>query len=331
MSKRRVVVIALGGTISSAPAPGGGVRPTLSARDLVDAVPVLASVAEVEVAASERAPVAGPQLDLTTLVDVGRQITTLFDDGCDGVVVTQGTDTLEETAFALDLLVGGRGPIAVTGAMRDPTLPGADGSANVLAAVTVVADGCTSGIGTVVVFGDEIHAARWVRKTHSTLPATFESVTGPLGWLTENRPRILTTPAQPLPRVPVDQVSDEVPPVLLLRAAIGDDGRVLDHAASLGYEGVVYEGFGGGHVHPEVAARLKTLAATMPVVLASRTHGGELLLDTYSFIGSERDLRGHGLLGSHLLDGAKARIALSFVLASGAREAGLAQIFSALD
>lgn len=150
----RVTVFGLGGTIAMTARDGGGVVPALSADQLVAAVPGLAdSGITVEVKDFRRVPGASLSFDdLEALVDAIRQ---QLADGVDGVVVTQGTDTIEETAYLLDLTLGRSKPIVVTGAMRNPTLAGADGPANLLAAVQVAASAQTRDLGVVVVFADD--------------------------------------------------------------------------------------------------------------------------------------------------------------------------------
>jgi L-asparaginase len=314
----RVTVFSLGGTIAStaagAGAAGGGVTPRLGARDLVQAVPQVQEVAELEAVAFRQT--ASGDLTLADLVALAAEITQRFEQGVDGVVVTQGTDTIEETSFALDLLVPGHRPVVVTGAMRNPTLAGPDGPANLRAAVQVAAAPAAAGLGTVVVFNDEVHAARFVRKTHTSSPATFRSVTvGPLGWIVEGRPRIAFG-MPTLAGVPY-RVVGAVPAVALLTSVLGDDSRLIGQVAAAGYSGLVLEAFGGGHVPAHVVPALEELAARLPVVLASRAGGGEVLRHTYGFPGSERDLLSRGLIPAGFLDGRKARILLSVLLASG--------------
>jgi L-asparaginase len=316
----RVTVFSLGGTIASTNDAGqsaGGVVPKLGARELVDAVPQLQDTAELETVAFRQIP--SGDLTLRDLVELAGEITKRFDSGVDGVVVTQGTDTIEETSFALDLLVGAGKPVVVTGAMRNPTLAGPDGSANLLAAVQVAAAPEAVGLGTVVVLNDEIHAARFVRKTHTSSPSTFRSVTtGPLGWVVEGRVRIGLRVPQLVDVVPLEIDVDVVPPVALLTSALGDDARLVAGLERLGYAGLVLEALGGGHVPAPVVPALTDLAARVPVVLASRTGGGEVLQVTYGFPGSERDLLARGLIPAGFLDGLKARILLSLLLACGA-------------
>jgi len=314
----RVGVFSLGGTIASTSEPGSegrGVTPQLGAQELVSAVPQLAGLAEIEAIAFRQT--ASGDLTLGDIAALAREITTRFDSGMTAAVVTQGTDTIEETAFALDLLVSAPNPVVVTGAMRNPTLAGADGPANLLGAVQVASSSAARDLGALVVFNDEVHAARFVRKTHTSSPSTFRSVTtGPLGWIVEGRPRIAFRPAA-LPRMTLSSDA-QVPAVALLRMALGDDGRLIDSVAALEYAGLVVEGFGGGHVPAHTVAALERLASRIPVVLASRTGAGEVLRETYGFDGSERDLLSRGLLCAGYLDGLKARVLLSLWLASGA-------------
>jgi L-asparaginase len=139
------------------PSETGGIAPRLGAAELVASVPALAEVAEIEAHSPFRLP--SPSLTPDNLVEVARRIEEGFDSGFDGAVVIQGTDTIEESAFILDLLVGGEKPVVVTGAMRGADAPGADGPANLLAAVRVAAAPEARGLGTLAVLNYDIHAA----------------------------------------------------------------------------------------------------------------------------------------------------------------------------
>jgi len=215
----KVSVLSLGGTISSVNTGGPGVRPSLTGEALVEAVPGLSEVAEVSAASVRQVP--GWQLTVEDLIEVSEEATRAIDEGASGVVVTQGTDSIEETAFALDLLIDRDAPVVVTGAMRNPTLPGADGPANLLAAVTVAADGAACGLGALVVMNDEVHAARFVRKTHTQSPAAFRSpLAGPLGWISEGRASIA---ARPMGRRHVRPRGGGAEDVALLATFPGDD------------------------------------------------------------------------------------------------------------
>ena len=121
----RVSVLALGGTIASVVAEGAGAAPALSAEQLVASLPALGETARITADTFRQLP--SPELTVADLIGLAEEITRRIAEGDAGVVVTQGTDTLEETAFALDLLVAGDAPVVVTGAMRNPSLPGADG------------------------------------------------------------------------------------------------------------------------------------------------------------------------------------------------------------
>ena len=318
----RVAVLSLGGTISATKGGGRGVAPTLTGEELVEMVPEISGVAEVEAAQVRK--VAGSELTLEDVVSLAREAEARQDGA--GIVVTQGTDSMEETAFALDLLVRREAPVVVTGAMRDPTLPGNDGPANLLAAVRVAAGEEARGLGAVVVMNDEIHAARFVRKAHTQNPAAFFSApAGPVGYLHEGRPRVVV---RPVGRRRIELPLDAEPrPVALYKVPFGDDGRLLREVGRLGYEGLVVEALGGGHLPTNMVGILEELARRLPVVLASRTGGGEVLTRTYGFPGSEIDLLGRGLIPAGHLDGLKARILLSLLLRSGVSRDEIAEAF----
>jgi len=314
----------MGGTISSVDHGGRGVEPTLTGEALVSDVPEIAGVADVSAVSFRQA--ASGEIGVGDLVELAAEISGRIDGGAAGAVVTQGTDTIEETSFVLDLLIDREAPVVVTGAMRNPTLPGADGPANLLAAIQVAAGSMARGLGTVVVLNDEIHLARFARKTHTSNPATFRSDPGgPVGWISEGVPRVVLRPPG-RHKVTLPENAEESP-VALYHVALGDDGRLLPEIEEKGYAGLVVEAMGGGHVPSVMAGTLENLASKMPVVLASRTGGGEVLRSTYGFVGSETDLLERGLVYAGPLDGRKARLLLTLLLQSGATKEVVKETF----
>jgi L-asparaginase len=323
---RRVVVFGLGGTIAMTAVGASGATPSLSAEQVVAAVPGLDRTGiHVRVVDFRRLP--GASLDFADIAALSAALRGRFADGADGAVVVQGTDTIEETAYLLDLLHDGPQPVVVTGAMRNPSLAGADGPANILAAIQVAASPHVRGQGALVVFADQIHAARRVRKTHTTSPATFRSADGgALGYLVEGRPVLLTRLES---RTVIPATGDRAAPsVALVTVAFGDDGALLTDLAGR-VDGLVVAAFGAGHVPDRLVPTLADLARTMPVVLASRTGSGSVLAATYAFPGSEADLLGRGLIRAGFLDPLKARLLLYALLAAGADDATTRAAFGA--
>jgi L-asparaginase len=201
--------------------------------------------------------------------------------------------------------------------MRGAEATGADGPANILAATIVAASNDAAGLGTLVVLNDEIHAARFVQKSHTALPSAFTSpLAGPLGHVIEQRACIRVRPAARV-RPSLSALRGDVP-VALVTTSLGDDGRVLRELPRLGYRGIVLQGMGAGHVPAVVAPLAGDLAATMPVVLATRVHTGPTFTRTYGFPGSESDLLARGVIGAGTLTGLKARLLLMLLLAQQA-------------
>ncbi|MFI2650409.1 asparaginase [Micromonospora fulviviridis] len=320
-----VALFTLGGTIAMAGTGAGGVVSRLTGADLTAAVPGLADI-PLDVRDVEAVPSAA--LAYRQILDLVDAAGAAVADGAAGVVVTQGTDTLEETAFLADLLWPHPEPLVFTGAMRNPTLAGPDGPANLLAAARVAAAPAARDLGVLVAFNDEIHAARFVRKTHSTSTATFASPNaGPLGHVIEGAVRLLARPPRHAPLPPVDRDRLAATRVALHTVTLDDDLALLDSLAP-GLDGLVVAGFGVGHVPPNFAPALGGLAARMPVVLASRTGAGSVLRDTYGAVGSETDLRRRGLVCGGLLDPYKAKVLLRMLLAGGADRPAVAAAFA---
>ncbi|MCV2488840.1 asparaginase [Geodermatophilus sp. YIM 151500] len=309
----RVAVASLGGTITmTAASAGAGVTPSLQAADLVRSVPGLAEVAELTATTLRTEP--GAWL---TPPDVAAVAAWAREQPVDGVVVVQGTDTIEETAYLLDLLWDRPEPLVVTGAMRPPTAAGPDGPANVLAAAVVAADAAARDRGVLVVLDDDVHAAARVRKTDTVAAHAFTSVPfGPVGRVHERRVTF-AAPAARWPALPAPR-PDADPRVALLETHLGDRGDLLRSVADAGYDGIVLAGFGAGHLSAAAAEVVGEVAPRCPVVLASRTGAGPVLTGTYGFVGSERDLLARGAVPAGWLDGRKARLLLWALLAAGA-------------
>ena len=304
-----------------------GVVPKLSAEELVGAVPQLADFANVRAESWRAMP--GAHLDFDTLIALADKIRDLSAGAVAGVVITQGTDTIEEAAFALDLMLDIALPVVVTGAMRNPTRPGADGPANMLAAVQVAASEAARRLGVVVVLHDEIHAARFVRKAHTSSLSTFKSdPLGPIGWLSEDQVRIALRPARRPAITPAPGGAQAK--VAILKMALGDDGALVEAALGAGFDGLVVEAMGGGHVSPQATRALADAASHIPVILASRAGSGEALRSTYGFEGAEIDLLSKGLISAGRLNGVQARVLLTLLLSANVRDkAGLARHFEA--
>jgi L-asparaginase len=307
-----VTVCALGGTISMS-GTSGLVAPTLSADDLLAAIPGLDS-SNIEVRVRDLMRVPGGSLTFPDILSIYDQICQELSGGTTGVVVVQGTDTIEESAYLLDLLHEADGPIVVTGAMRNPTQAGPDGPANLLAAIQVAGHSDSRGRGCLVVLNDQIHSARHVTKSHTVATNAFVSTTGgPLGAVIEGTPRYagLQAPRQVRHLTPTQPAT-----VGLITATMGDDGTWIGEFAQR-FNGLVVAGFGAGHVPMTWADHLEKAAADRPVVLASRIAAGPSLTNTYGFTGSESDLIKRGLHPSGDLGPYKARVLLWTLLASG--------------
>jgi L-asparaginase len=306
----RVRVLAAGGTIAMS---GGddGARLALDARDLLAAVPGLAGQDGLDGETVANLPSA--HLTLEDQLRICRAARDAARRGI-GVVVTHGTDTLEETAMLCDVIHDAHAPIVFTGAIRAASAPGADGPANLMDAVSVARSEEASGLGVLVVFGGEIHHARCARKTDTTSLTAFGSPqTGPLGRVTEGHPTFWS-------RIPRNPPLD--PPVLDRRVLViptgaGDDCSLAHAALSTEPDGVVIGTLGAGHLQPDLLQLWAEVSERMPVVAYCRPERGVVLNGTYGYAASERELRESKIIPAAFLSPQAARMKLLACLASG--------------
>jgi len=333
----RIQVLALGGTIATKPDASGAMQMGLGADDLVAAVPQLAKIADIRAETVSR--VGSHSLSFAQIHELAAKIAGL---DVDGVIVTQGTDTLEETGFLLDLLVDRDIPVIVTAAMRNPALTSPDGPGNLLAAVRVACDPWVRAnartLGVLAVMLDEVFAVADVVKAHPTRLNAFASPqTGPVAALVEDRVVPLSLPVrsaveaarQRLGAAPGGRES----PVALLWMALDEAGflfeALVDHRDQLGYRGVVIGAMGGGHVPERIAPLVGQLAEIVPVVVAPRAGGGPMLRHTYGGPSSEIALRNAGLIWGGRLHPLKARVLLETCLRAGLDRAAIGEVFDA--
>jgi len=322
MGTGKIVIVATGGTISSRNS-GAGAVPELSGADLLQLVGTPADLPEVEVVEFSRIP--GCEMTPAQMVALAALLTRqLARDDCGGVVVTHGTDTIEESAFVCYLTVPSHKPVVFTGSLRNASDLSWDGPRNLLDALRVSASPVAQGMGALLVLHEEIHSARFVTKSNGLILGAFQSpACGPLGRIYNGTPRFLTRHAPPTRRL--EPQLDES--VAIVRALSGDTVSLASALARPDLHGLVVEGFGSGRVPQSWVDSLQAAVRRgVAVVLASRTGAGAVG-DPYGYPGSATGLLNLGLIPAHELPGHKARLQLMLALGNGLRGAALRRYF----
>ncbi len=325
----RIRIIATGGTIAMAhDEKAGGAVVALSGADFVNRLLSQPGPDLPEVTSEEYGPLPSSHFTVEHLWGLRERVAAvLAEPDVDGVVLTHGTDTMEETAYLLDLTVPGNKPMVLTGAMRVASDPGYEGLANLLSAVRAAASAEARGLGALVVMNDEIHAARHVTKTHSQSTDTFKSLFwGPLGRVEADCIVIVRRIERHTIVCPHLE-----PKVYLLKLAVGMDAELPCQAVGLGARGVVIESFGGGRVPPWwLQAIEEALAQDVAVVIATRCPEGRVY-DRYGYVGAYHDLLRVGCLFAQGLNGQKARLRLMAALGTAHDLAGAKRLFASLN
>ncbi|HHX2385474.1 TPA: asparaginase [Staphylococcus aureus] len=242
----------------------------------------------------------------------------------DGFVITHGTDTLEETAFLLDLILGIEQPVVITGAMRSSNEIGSDGLYNYISAILVASDEKARHKGVMVVFNDEIHTARNVTKTHTSNTNTFQSPNhGPLGVLTKDRVQFHHMPYR---QQALENVNDKLN-VPLVKAYMGMPGDIFSFYSREGIDGMVIEALGQGNIPPSALEGIQQLVSlNIPIVLVSRSFNG-IVSPTYAYDGGGYQLAQQGFIFSNGLNGPKARLKLLVALSNNLDKAEIKSYF----
>lgn len=309
-----IVILFTGGTIAMRNDPGGGgAAPALTAKEILDATRGIEAITGVET--EEWGSFPGPHMTVERMWALRNRIREhLARPDVTGIVVTHGTDTLEESAYLVARSLSAEKAVVFTGAMRTVSDLGWDGPANLLEAVRVAASPETRGFGAMVVISGQIFAALDATKTNTHLLDAFESPGfGPLGVLDEGE-LIVHREMPPMP--PIVDPDDLATPVDIIFVAAGSDARLLDASRELA-KGVVIAAMGRGNVPPALVPAIERwIADDKPVVLTSRTQGGRVG-HTYGYAGGGKRLEELGVIFGGSRRAQQARIDLMLALGAG--------------
>jgi L-asparaginase len=320
VTRPTVAILFTGGTISMRiDARSGSAVPAMRGGDILAHVPRLADVADIELEDVSQLP--GPHVTPEHMWRLARRIAAWLErPDIDGVVVTHGTDTLEETAYFLEIALRTAKPVVLVGAIRTMSEPSWDGPANLVHAVQVAGAPGSRGRGVMVAMNEQILSAREVEKVHTEAAASFQSREfGPVGVVDAGVVRYLRdTPRESDWSDPeadgLLRVRRLEPDVDLIKVAAGADGRFVRCSVASGAKGLVIEALGRGNVPPAMLDDLAAaVAAGLPVVLTSRCGAGSVR-ERYGYEGGGRGLRDLGLIFAGRLSGVKARIKLMLAL-----------------
>ena len=322
--KKKVAVVFTGGTISMTIDPDlGAAIPSLSGEEILSLATNINKVATIEGHNFDEIP--SPHMTFEKLMELKQYINNLLDrDDVCGVVVTHGTDSLEETAYFLDLVINNEKPVVVTGAMRSSSELGYDGSSNLSAAVCTAISDSARGKGVLVAMNNEVLMASEVTKIDTLALNTFQAPShGSLGIIDCNQ-LVLLKDASKKTFIDTDKYE---PKVALIKTGLDMGDDLIKFAADAGYKGIVIEGMGRGNIPPEAFEGIKYAREKgIQVVLVSRCLTGRVY-DSYGYLGSGRDLKNIGCIFGGDLPGQKARIKLMLALGKTDNQQELKDIF----
>ncbi|AYD39306.1 asparaginase [Clostridium fermenticellae] len=320
---KRVIVIFTGGTISMKKNESNRSMPSMSGEDILKIIPGIDEAANVD--CMDFSKISGQQMPPEKMFELSGVINKkIKNGGYDGIVVTHGTDSIEETAYLVDLTYNESKPVVFVGAMKISSDPGWDGAGNLIDAVKVAASDDARSRGVMLVMNKEIHVASQVTKTNTCSLNTFRSLDfGPIGYVDNGKPYFYYkyTKRQ---YIDTDKIDTKVD---LIKTCCGMDDKMLKFCIDSGSHGIIIEGMGRGNIPPKMVRGVEyAIEKNVPVVLVSRCISGKVT-DDYGDEGSGGELREKGVIFGDNLPGQKARIKLMAALGYTKNVAEIKKIF----
>lgn len=324
MNKKKVAAIFTGGTISmKVDKRLSAAIPAMSSEEIMSLVTNIDKIADIEIVPFARIP--GPHMTPELMMELSNVVKeTIARPDISGIIITHGTDSLEETAFFLDLNIQSEKPIIVVGSMRNASELGYDGPSNLSAAICTAVSEQARNKGVLVVLNNEVNSAREVTKTHTMSLDTFKSFSfGPLG-IVDNDEVIFYRDITTHTHIPTDHVENAVD---LIKSVAGMDSRIIDFCIEQKTQGIVIEAMGRGNIPPTMIPGIKNaLNHNIPVVIVSRCPMGRVL-GSYGYEGGGKMLHDLGVIFGGDLNGQKARIKLMLALSQTKDLKALKDIF----
>lgn len=309
--KKKLLIIFTGGTIAMKIDPIlHAAIPSLNSEEIMAMINNIEEIVDVESINFGNLP--SPHILPSHMLQISHIIKkNIYREDISGVIITHGTDTLEETAYFLDLILDQEKPIIVVGAMRNNSELGYDGSSNLSAAICTALSSKALGKGVLVVMNNEVNAASEVVKTHTLALDTFKSPEfGPLG-VVDNDEVIFYRDIVKRKHIYTEHIEEKI---ALIKVASGIGSDIIDFYIDSGYKGIILEALGRGNIPPQMISGVKrAISNNIPVVMVSRCHTGRVL-DTYGYEGGGQHLRDLGIILGGNLPGHKARIQLMLIL-----------------
>lgn len=306
---KNIIIIFTGGTISmKTDEKNNAAVPAMCSEDILKLTPGIDKIANIE--CMDFGMIPGPHMTPEKMLELSKIINNKAKD-YDGIVVTHGTDSLEETAYLVDLTYEGIKPVIFVGSMKTSSELGWDGSLNLVNAVITAISDDAKNRGVLVVMNSEIHCAAQVTKTNTRSLDTFKSLDfGPIGFVDDNKPYFYLSYTKHQ-HILTEKIESDV---ALIKCGCGMDDRILKFCIDSGTKGIVIEGMGRGNIPPKMLSGVEyALVKNIPVVLVSRCMSGKVS-DNYGYEAAGRDLTKRGVILGDNLSGQKARIKLMAAL-----------------